>query len=136
MMWYLTSLSVRRIASESIKRPLLCQLLVSALLGYWIPFSMTLLTVSFAELLFQHILMNVGNVVSQAILVKIVQSLKLTNQLRFRRLSSDLTISSPVKILRYNIPVTMIIMVFQKMTWTVQKILMLYKRCYEVWNII
>ena len=71
-MWHWISLTVRGIASESIRKPLLCLLLASVLLGHQNPFSMTLLTVSFVKLLFQHILMNVGNVVNQIILVKTV----------------------------------------------------------------
>ena len=106
-MWYPTSLSVRGIASGSIRKPLLHLLLVPALLGHWNPFGM---------LLFQHILMNVEDVVSQTILIKTAQNLKLTNQLRLRRLSPDLMISSPVKILRHDIPVIMMMMVPQKMT--------------------
>ena len=106
MMWHLTSFSVRGIASESIRRPLLCLLLVSVLLGHQNLFSM---------LLFQHVLMNVGDVVNQAILIKTAQSFKLINQLRLRRLNSDLMISSPVKILRHDIPAVVMMMISQKM---------------------
>ena len=136
IMWYLTLLIMRGIINKSIRRPLLCLLLVPVPLNHWNPFSMICLTISFARLLFQHILMNVEDVVSQAILIKIVQSPKLINQLRFRRLSSSLMISSLIKILRHNIPAAVIIMVSQKMIWTFQKIFMLHKRHYEVWNII
>ena len=76
---------------------------------------MTFLTTSFAKLLFQHILMDVGDVVSQAILVKTVQSLKPTNQLKFRRLSSGLMINSFIKILRHNISAAVMMMIPQKM---------------------
>ena len=116
MMWHLTSLSVKSITSESIRGPLLCLLLAPALLGHWNPFSIRLPTTGFPKLQFQHVLIDVGNVVSQTISVKIAQSLKPTNQLRLRRLSPSLTISSPVKILKHNTPVTMITIISQKMT--------------------
>ena len=132
MMWYLTSLGMRGIASESIRRPLLYLLLASALLDHQNPFSMTLSTVNFIKLLSQHVLINVEDVMSQTISVKTAQSLKLTNQLRLRRLNLSLTISSPVKILRYDISAVVMMMISQKMTWTVQKILILHKKCYEV----
>ena len=106
MMWYSTSLNMRGIASESIRKPLFHLLLVPVLLGHQNPFNMPL---------FQHILMNVENVMSQAILIKTAQSLKLTNQLRLRKLSSGLTISSSVKILRHDIPAAVMMMVSQKM---------------------
>ena len=111
MMWHLTSLAVRGIASGSIRRPLLRLLLAPVLLGHQNPFGMTLPTASFTELLFQHVPMDVGDVVSQAISVKTVQSPKPTNQLRFRRLGPSLTISSPVKILKHNIPAAVMMMV-------------------------
>ena len=123
MIWHPTSLSMRGIASRSIRRPLLHLLLVPASLGHQNPFGM---------LLFQHVLMNVEDVVSQAILVKTAQSLKPTNQLRLRRLNPGLMISSPIKILRHNIPAVVMMMVPQKMTWTIQKTPMLHRRCYEV----
>ena len=69
---------------------------------------------SFTELLFQYVLMDVGDVMSQIISVKIVQSSKSINQLRFRRLSSDLMISFSVKILRHNIPAAVMMMISQK----------------------
>ena len=116
MMWHQTSLIVRGIASRSIRRPLLYLLLVPMPLGHQNLFGMILPTTSFTEPLFQHILMNVGDVVSQAILVKIVQNPKSINQFRLRRLSSGLTISSPVQILRHDIPVTVMMMVSQKIT--------------------
>ena len=106
MMWHLTSLDVRGTTSRSIRRPLLHLLLVFALLGHWNLFGM---------LLFQHILIDVGDVISQTILVKTAQSLKPTNQLRSRKLSSDLMISSPVKILRHDISAVMMMMIPQKM---------------------
>ena len=115
-MWHLTLLAVKGIASGLIRKSLLHLLLVPMLLNHWNPFNMTCLTASFARPLFQHVLMNVGDVVSQAISVKIVQSLKLINQLRFRRLSFDLIISSPVKILRHDIPMAVMMMILQKMT--------------------
>ena len=111
MMWHQTSLTMKDITSESIRRPLFCLLLVSVLLGHQNPFSMTLLTMSFVELLSQHVPMDIEDVVSQAILIKTAQSLKLTNQLRLKRLSSDLMISSPVKILRHNIPAAVMMMI-------------------------
>ena len=135
-MWHLTSLNMKGIASELIRRPLLHLLLAPTSLDHWNPFDMTLLIISFAELLFQHVLINVGDVVSQAISVKIVQSPKLINQLRFRRLSPDLTISSFIKILRHNIPAAVMMMISQKMIWIIQKILIFHKKCYKVWNII
>ena len=110
-MWYLTSLNVRGIASESIKRPLFCLLLAPALLGHWNPFSMRLPTTGFPEPQFQHILMNVGNVVSQIILVKIAQSPKLTNQFRLKKLNSGLIISSFIKILRYDTSAVVMMMI-------------------------
>ena len=73
------------------------------LLNYWNLLNIIFLIINFAELLFQHILINVENVMSQTILIKIVQSFKSTNQFRFRKLNSDLTISFSVKILKYNI---------------------------------
>ena len=115
-MWHPTSLSVRGITSESIRRPLLCQLPAPAPLDHWNPFSMTLPTVSFTKPLFQHILMNVGDVVSQAISVKTAQSLRPTNQLKSRKLSPSLTISSLIKILKHNIPAAVMMMIPQKMT--------------------
>ena len=132
MMWHWTSLAVRGITSGSIRRPLLHLLLVPVLLGHWNPFSMTLPTMSFTELLFQHVLMDVGDVVSQAISVKTAQSLRPTNQFKSRRLSLSLIISSPVKILRPNIPAVVMMMVSQKMIWTFQKTLMLYRKHYEI----
>ena len=72
---------------------------------------MIFLTVNFTELLFQHILINIENVTSQTILIKIVQSLKSINQLRFKKLNSGLIISSFIKILRYNILVVMIMII-------------------------
>ena len=115
MMWYLILLAVRSIASGSIRRPLLHLLLAPVLLGYQNPFSMILSTVSFTELLSQHVSMDVGDVVSQAISVKTARSPKPTNQLRSRRLSPSLMISSPVKILRSDIPAAVMMMVPQKM---------------------
>ena len=118
MMWHLTSLGVRSIISESIRRPLFHLLLALMLLGHQNPFNMRLPTTGFPELQFQCVLMDVGNVMSQAISVRIAQSLRLTNQLRLRRLSLGLMISSPVKILRPDISVVVMMMVPQKMTWT------------------
>ena len=115
-MWYLTSLSIRGIVSKLIKKPLFHLLLIPASLSYQNPFSMTLLIMSFAELLFQHVLMNVEDVVSQIISVKTAQSFKSTDQLRLRKLSSSLTISFSVKILRLNIPAVVMMMISQKMT--------------------
>ena len=66
---------------------------------------------SFVKSLFQHILMNAEDVMSQIILIKTVQSLKLTNQFKLKRLSSDLMISSSVKILRHNNIVIMMMMI-------------------------
>ena len=127
MMWYWTSFAVRGITSRSIRRLLFCLLLVPVLLSHQNPFGM---------LLFQHVLMDVGDVVSQAILIKTAQSLKSTNQLRLRRLSLSLIISSLIKILRHNIPAAVMMMVPQKMIWTFQKTSMLHKRCYEVQSVI
>ena len=115
MMWHQTSLTVKGIASRSIRRPLLCLLLAPVLLGHQNPFSMTLPTTSFIELLSQHIPMDVGDVVSQAILIKTAQSLRLTNQLKSKRLNPSLMISSPIKILRPNISAVIMMMVSQKM---------------------
>ena len=131
-MWYWTSLAVRGITSGLIRRPLLHLLLVPVLLNHQNPFGMTLPTASFIKLLSQHILMDVEDVVSQAISVKTAQSLRLTNQLRLRRLSPSLMISSPVKILRPDIPAVVMMMVPQKITETFQKIPMLHRKCYEV----
>ena len=97
---------MRGIASGSIRRPLLRLLLVPVSLGHWNPFSIPL---------FQHVLMDVEDVVSQAILVKTAQNLKLTNQLRLKRLSLNLMISSSVKILRHDIPAVVMMMISQKM---------------------
>ena len=69
---------------------------------------------SFAEPLFQHVSIDIENVVSQITLVKIVQSLKSTNQLRFRKLNFDLTINSSVKILKHNILTVIIMIIPQK----------------------
>ena len=136
MMWHQTSLIMRGITSRLIRRSLFCLLLVSTLLSHQNPFSMTLLTVSFIKSLSQYVLMNVLDVMSQIISVKTAQSFKLTNQLRLRRLSSSLTISSLIKILRSNIPAVMMMMIPQKMIWIFQKTLMLHKKCYEVQSII
>ena len=113
-MWYLILFTVRDIISKSIKRSLFHLLLILTSLSYQNLFSIICLTVNFIESLFQHILMNVEDVVSQAISVKIVQSPKSINQLRFKRLSSDLTISSFVKILKHNISAAVIMMISQK----------------------
>ena len=131
-MWHQTSLIIRGIISELIKRFLLHLLLTSASLNHWNLFSMTLLTVSFIKSLFQHILMNVEDVMSQAISVKTAQSLKSTNQLRLRRLSPDLMISSLIKILRSDIPAAVMTIISQKMIWIFQKIFMLHRRYYGV----
>ena len=135
-MWHLTSFAVRGIASESIRRPLFCLLLALMLLSHWNLFSMIFLITSFIKPLFQHILINVEDVVSQIISVKIVQSPKPTNQLRFRRLNPSLIISFLIKILRHNISAAVMMMISQKMIWTVQKILIFYKKCYKVWSVI
>ena len=136
MMWCLTSPNARGTVSGPLRRPLLCLLLAPVLLGHRNPFSMTLPTTGFTEPLFQPVPMDVGNVVSQAILVKTVQSPKLTNQLRLKRLSSDLMINSLIKILRHDISMAVMMMISQKMTWIFQKILMLHKRHYEIQNVI
>ena len=127
MMWHPISLNVRGIASRSIRRSLLHLLLISTSLNHQNPFSISL---------FQHIPMNVGNVVNQAISVKIAWNPKSTGQLRSRRLSPGLTISSSVKILRHNTSAAVIIIISQKMTWTFQKTLILHRKCYKVWNAI
>ena len=114
-MWYLTSPDVRSIISKSIRRLLLHLLLVPVSLNHQNPFNMSLPTADFSESLFQCVLIDVGNMMSQTILVKIVQSPKPTNQLKFRRLSSSLTFSFSVKILKHDIPTAMIIMISQKM---------------------
>ena len=111
MMWCLTSPDVRSTVSRPPKRPLLCLLLAPAWLSYWNPFSIILPTASFAEPLFQHVLMNVEDVVSLVTLIKTVQSPKLTNQLRFRRLNPSLTISSSVKTLKYDTSAAVITMI-------------------------
>ena len=79
IMWHLTLLTVKDILSKLIRKSLLCLLLASVLLSHQNLFSMTLLTINFIKLLFQHILMNVEDVVSQAILIKTAQSLRLIN---------------------------------------------------------
>ena len=71
---------------------------------------------SFTEPLFQHISMNVEDAVNQTTSVKTVSSLKLTNQLRLKKLNLNLTISSSVKILRHDIPAAMMMIVSQKIT--------------------
>ena len=103
ILWHLTSSDTKGIVSRLLKRPLLHLLLASALLDHWNPFGTSLLTVSFAKLLFQHVSINVEDVVSQTISIKIAQNLKSTIQLKSRRLSLSLTISSSVKILKHNI---------------------------------
>ena len=69
-MWYLTLFNVRDIISKLIKKNLFHLLLVSVLLNYQNPFNMILFITSFAESLFQHVLINVKDVVSQIISVK------------------------------------------------------------------
>ena len=64
MMWHLTSLNVKDIASELIKRFLFYLLLALMLLDHQNPFNINFPTVSFAELLSQHVLMNIENVMS------------------------------------------------------------------------
>ena len=59
--------------------------------------------------------MNAEDVMSQTILIKTAQNFKLINQLKFRKLSSDLMISFSVKILKHNILVTVMMIIFQKM---------------------
>ena len=71
-MWHLTSLSMKGIINKLIKGFLFYLLLVSVLLDYQNPFDMTFPIMSFTKLLFQHISMNVEDVVSQAISVKTV----------------------------------------------------------------
>ena len=115
IMWYLTSPNMRGTISKPPRKPLLHLLLAPALLGHQNPFSMILPTTSFTELLFQHISMDVEGVVNQVTSVKTAQNPKSTNQLRFRKLSSSLTISSSVKILKHNISAAVMI-IFQKKT--------------------
>ena len=136
MMWHLILLNVKRVISKSIIKFLLHLLLVSVLLNHQNPFSIILPTVSFIKSLFQHILMNVEDVINQTILIKTAQSLRLINQLRFRKLSLSLIISSFIKILRHNISVVVMIMISQKIIWIFQKIFIFYKRHYKIWNII
>ena len=93
------------------QKALLYLLLAPTLLDHWNPFGMTLPTASFIKPLFQHVLMNVKDVVNQIILVKTAQSLRLTTQFKSRRLSLGLMISSPVKILKYDIPVAVMMMI-------------------------
>ena len=97
---------MRGIINKLIKRFLFHLLLVLMLLNHQNPFSM---------LLFQHILIDVENVMNQTISVKTAQSLKSTNQLKLKRLSLSLTISFSVKILKYNISAIIMMMIFQKM---------------------
>ena len=136
MIWHLTSFNAKGIISRSFKKPLFHLLLILMPLNHWNLFSMRLLITSFIKPLFQHVLMNAGNVMSQIISVKTAQSFKSTNQLKLKRLSSSLTISSPVKILRLNISVAVMMMVSQKITWIFQKTLMFYKKHYEIQSII
>ena len=56
--------------------------------------------------------MNVENAVNQIILIKIAQSLKLTIQLRLKKLNSDLTINFLIKILRHKISAAVMMIVF------------------------
>ena len=135
MIWHSISLNVRSITSKSIRGPLLHLLLTPTPLDYQNPFSMRLPTVGFPEPLFQCVLMNVGNVVSQTISVKTAQSLRPTTQLKLRKLNLSLMISSSVKISKHNISAA-VMMIPQKMTWTVQKTPILHKRHYEVQSII
>ena len=114
-MWYLISFVIRGIVSRLIRRPLFCLLLASVLLNHQNLFSITLLITNFIELLSQHILMDVKDVMDQIILIKTAQSLRLTNQFKLKKLSSNLTISSPIKILRPNIPAVMMMIISQKM---------------------
>ena len=73
---------------------------------------MTLPIINFTESLFQHLLINIKDVMNQTILIKIVQSFKLINQLKLRKLSSDLTISSFIKISRPDILAVIMIIIF------------------------
>ena len=70
---------------------------------------------SFIKLLFQHILINIEDIMSQTILIKTAQSFKLINQFRFRKLNFNLIINSLIQILRHNIPAVVIMIIFQKM---------------------
>ena len=102
MMWHLTLLSVKSIINKLIRRFLFCLLLIPMSLSYQNPFDM---------LLFQHVLMNVEDVMSQIISVKTAQSFKSINQLRLKKLSPSLIISFFVKILRHNIPAVIMMMI-------------------------
>ena len=73
---------------------------------------MIFLTMSFTEPLFQYILMDIEDAVSQITTVKTVLSLKLINQLKLRKLSLSLTISSSIKILRHNISAAVMMIIF------------------------
>ena len=110
-MWHLILLDVKSIINESIRRPLLHLLLIPILLGHQSPFSITFPIMNFTELLFQHVLINVEDVVSQTISVKTAQNFKSTNQFRLKKLNLSLTISFSVQILRHNISAAVIIII-------------------------
>ena len=131
-MWHLTSLDMKSIISRSIRRSLLYLSLIPASLNYQNLFSKTFLITSFTELLSQHILINVENVMNQTISVKIAQSLRSINQLRLRKLNSSLMISFSIKILRHNIPAAVMMIISQKIIWIFQKTLIFYKKYYKV----
>ena len=61
---------VKSITSRLIKRLLFYLLFIFTLLNHQNLFSITLFITSFIKLLFQHISINIKNVVSQTILVK------------------------------------------------------------------
>ena len=67
---------------------------------------------SFTELLSQHVLINVEDVINQITLIKTAQSLKLTIQFELRKLNFNLIINSSVKILKYNISAAVMMMIF------------------------
>ena len=70
---------------------------------------------SFAEPLSQYVSIDVGDVINQTISVKTAQSPKPINQLKLRKLSSGLIISSSIKILKSDIPAVVMIIISQKM---------------------